>query len=552
VLAQISLRTGNADAASRECEAALARLAGLEFPALAFQGNFLMGQIAESAGRRDVAYTSYQAAREALESLRSSLRGEELKIAFMKNKLEVYEALVDICLRRDAGDSGEEAFRYMEQAKSRSLMDLLFSGSRAFAAEDPGQSALVRQVRNLREELNWYYHRIEQEHLRTEEKSPQRIQHLQEEARIRENEFLRALQECPPTEPESAAIRPAAPASVESVQAALLPGTALLEYFSVRDRFFAAFITRENLRIVPLTPVSRVRELLRLLQFQLSKFRLGGDYVATFQQSLLEATNAHLSELYEELLAPILHGWRGEHLIVVPHGVLHYLPFHALFDGGKYVIDALRVSYAPSATIYTHCHQKAANVQGPCLILGVPDANAPHILDEVQAVASSVSTTELFVGDRATLELLKEKGAHSRIIHIAAHGNFREDNPMFSNIRLGGSFLSLYDLYNLRLPAELVTLSGCATGLNAVATGDELLGLVRGLLFAGAQTLLLTLWEVHDKSAAQFMKAFYGMLQTTGNKAESLQRAMLQLRESHPHPYFWAPFLLVGKVFPTV
>ena len=97
------------------------------------------------------------------------------------------------------------------------------------------------------------------------------------------------------------------------------------------------------------------------------------------------------------------------------------------------------------------------------------------------------------------------------------------------------------------MPAELIALSGCATGLNSVAAGDELLGLVRGLLYAGAQSLLLTLWDVHDKTTAEFMKSFYGHLRECGNKAVALQKAMLRLRESQPHPYYWAPFLLVGK-----
>jgi CHAT domain-containing protein len=118
---------------------------------------------------------------------------------------------------------------------------------------------------------------------------------------------------------------------------------------------------------------------------------------------------------------------------------------------------------------------------------------------------------------------------------------------MFSGIRLGDSYMNLYDLYNLRLPAELVTLSGCATGLNVIAPGDELLGLVRVLLYAGAQSLLLSLWDVHDESTAEFMKLFYRSLTDHGDKAVALQAAMKELREHYPHPYYWAPFVIIGK-----
>jgi CHAT domain-containing protein len=118
---------------------------------------------------------------------------------------------------------------------------------------------------------------------------------------------------------------------------------------------------------------------------------------------------------------------------------------------------------------------------------------------------------------------------------------------MFSSIRLGNSLLSLFDLYQLEFNAELVTLSGCGTGMNVVIGGDELIGLVRGLLYAGAQTLMVSLWEVHDQSTAEFMRDFYTAYRELPNKAQALQRAVVNLRQKRPHPYYWAAFCLVGK-----
>ena len=122
---------------------------------------------------------------------------------------------------------------------------------------------------------------------------------------------------------------------------------------------------------------------------------------------------------------------------------------------------------------------------------------------------------------------------------------------MFSGIRLGDGYLNLYDLYQIRLPARLVTLSGCATGMNFVSAGDELLGLQRGLFCAGATTLLLSLWDVHDESTSALMQEFYKNYIKAGNMAGALQSAMKQLRQQHPHPYFWAPFVLIGKLAET-
>ena len=119
---------------------------------------------------------------------------------------------------------------------------------------------------------------------------------------------------------------------------------------------------------------------------------------------------------------------------------------------------------------------------------------------------------------------------------------------MFSSIRLGDGLLSVYDLYQLRLSAELVTLSGCGTGLSVVVGGDEQIGLMRGLLYAGARAVLLTLWDAYDSSTADFMKTFYGHLQKGWSKARAAQQGMWELRERHPHPFYWAPFALTGNV----
>jgi CHAT domain-containing protein len=542
------LRTEDIDQAFRHGNTALEKLVELEAPVLSYQTNLLMGNIYSVAGNRDKAYASYQTARQILETLRSGLRAEELKIAFISNRLEVYENLVELCLDRNADSAAtEEAFTYIEQAKSRSLMDLFVRPTPVLSQGEPGQSDLVRSIRDLREELNWYYNLIEREQLQPEVRSPERIATLQEEARTREKELMRMLQEATETDAEQAGLQTSTNVPLATIRAAIPPDTLLVEYFRIRDRILVCLLGRETLEVVPVTLETRVAGFLRLLQFQLSKFRFDPQYLQTFQDSLIQATEAHLKKLYDELVAPIAQHLNAGHLIFVPHGLLHYVPFHALFDGRQHLIDRYTVSYAPSASIYAMCQARSADSSGPSLVLGIPDPQAPAILEEVQAVTNILSQSEVFLGEQATEDILRSRGPNSRVIHIATHGHFRQDNPMFSAIRLGGSFLSLYDLYQLRLPVELITLSGCSTGLNVVAAGDELIGLARGLLHAGAQSLILSLWDVHDKSTAEFMSAFYGFLQQGKSKAAALQAAMLELRLSYPHPYQWAPFILVGK-----
>lgn len=548
LLGRLALRTGDFGAARAECSRAIEKLGKLEAPVLHYQAHFMMGETERALRNFGAAYESYQKAREALEALRSSLRGDEMKIAFMKNRLEVYESLVDLCLSDPLRkDSTEESFGYIELAKSRSLAELLMRHGPALPVEDEGQSTLVRRIREMREELNWYYHRIEIEQLRAEEPSPERIEKLQKEALAHENELLRALREIPAGDArESRGF--SATASLEAVRESLPPDAALIEYFALKEEFVAAVVTSKDLKIVPVTPISRAANLVRMLRFQMGKFRLGPQYTSTFEKNLLSATESHLGELHEEIFVPVREHLRGaRHLVIVPHGVLHYVPFHALFDGANYLTDSFTFSYAPSAGIYALCQNRDSKPPGPPLILGVPDERAPRIQEEVESIAQTLPTAQLILGAEAADEALRRQGARSRLIHIATHGQFRQDNPMFSGIRLGSSYLNLYDLYQLRLEAELVTLSGCATGLNVVAAGDELLGLIRGLLYAGAQSLLLTLWDVNDRSTTEFMSLFYAKLGDGPKTPLALQAATAEIRAKYAHPYYWAPFLLIGK-----
>jgi CHAT domain-containing protein len=549
LLARIAYQMKEFDEAQRETDIALKKLSGLQAPVLTHQTYFQLGQIAQARRNSTAAYGAFLEARNALEMLRSRLQGAELKISFVKDRLQVYEELVELCLRNEVGDDpAREALGYIESAKSRSVIEMIFPSSQTAPSSNSAKSGLVRRILDLREELNWYYHRIELEQLRPEERSRERIEDLQKQAQAHETELLRTLREVPASHQESNVVQASAPKSIEDIQSSLAEGVTLIEYYSVAEKVVAAVVTRNDIQIVPLTVIARMTGFLELLRFQLAKFRLGGDYPQRFAEPLLRATHGHLESLYKELIAPLRPLLKGRHLVIVPHGQLHFLPFHALRDGEEYLGDAFTISYAPSATVFALCQSKPRSEKKSTLILGVPDQRAPQILSEVQSVAGILPSPELFIGDRATGKVLRERGPECGLLHIATHGVYRQDNPVFSGVRLGDGYLNLYDLYQLKLGASLVTLSGCATGMNVVAAGDELIGLQRGLFAAGASTLMLSLWDVHDRSTAELMRLFYSNYIQTGSAANSLQTATQELRKQFPHPYFWAPFVLVGQL----
>ncbi|HZQ52371.1 MAG TPA: CHAT domain-containing tetratricopeptide repeat protein [Bryobacteraceae bacterium] len=547
LLTRTCLQSGEAGESAGHCNEALRVLEKFDSPMLCYQAYFLRGQIQEACGEPENAYNSYQEARAALEALRSSLERDELKIGLMRNRLEVYTRLIQLCLDRASGESSaEEALSYIEAAKSRTLRDLIL-GEAQPSDVSYADTETDQHVRELRKDLNWYYHRIEREQLSQEAATAEDLDALKNRARQCEHELLRFLIEAPASTGVAAALRGSSTTTLSQIRNALGPMAALLEYFALGEQIFVAVVARELIKIVPLSAAQTLARRLRMLQFQFSKFRLDRDYVARFRSSLIKATQAHLAALYDNLIAPVDSLLPARDLVVVPYGPLHSLPFHALFDGSSYLIDRFTVSYAPSASIFTHSHRDMEERKGRPLILGVDDSEMPLIREEVQSIAAVLPDARLLFGPDATEQALREYGYESRLIHIASHGYFRQDNPMFSSIKLADSYVNLYDLYHMNLPVDLLTLSGCVTGLNTVTEGDELLGLTRGLLYAGARSLLLSLWDVDDRSTTEFMKDFYGQLTLGRRKADAVRTAMLNLRERYAHPYYWAPFKLTGR-----
>jgi CHAT domain-containing protein/predicted negative regulator of RcsB-dependent stress response len=548
LLARIHLGAGRTEEALRDCVGAMARLDQAESPALSYQAYFVFGLIQEKLGDSEGARTAYQQAHQRLENLRSHLKAEEMKIAFLKDKLAIYESLVRMSLA-DAPSPGslEAAFIYIEQAKSRSLADLIaFRGSSLPNPREVHHGSMQR-ISDLRDELNWYTRAIQMLESGANMLKTVHLDKLRRAVRQCEARLVEAVAGLRVEDKEFANLEGARSIDLDSIRAALPADALLLQYYRVEDVYYACLLSRTQLKIVPTGSASQLRRVLQLLRFQLSKFRLGPDYVRTFDRGLRAATDEHLREFYRQLIAPIARDLTAENLIICPHEFLHYLPFHALLDGDTYLCDRHSICYSPSASVYYLCCNKTGTARGGALVMGIPDPTAPFIEDEVKAVSAVLPGAEVFLGSAATLDVLRQKGAGSRFIHIATHGWFRQDNPMFSSISLGNSQLSLFDLYHLSLPAELVTLSGCGTGLNVVVGGDELLGLKRGLLYAGAEGVLLTLWDVHDQSTAGFMQLFYRHLQHGSDKAKAARQAMMEIRAAYPHPFYWAPFVLVGK-----
>jgi CHAT domain-containing protein len=255
------------------------------------------------------------------------------------------------------------------------------------------------------------------------------------------------------------------------------------------------------------------------------------------------------------------------HLTIVPFGPLHGLPFHALHDGSHYLVENFQFNYLPACNILTHLdafrtkkeiHPVESKVYARLpIVLGYSENGLlQRVRDEAQAIAALLHG-DCYLEEEATIARLIERAPGSPIIHLATHGRVRLDAPNFSYLRLADGQLNAIDAFSLNLrDCELVTLSGCETGLSFSGGGDEQLGLGRAFLTAGAASLVMSLWPVEDASTNELMRLFYQNLLKGGTRAEALRAAQCDLLHRTPptyaHPYFWAAFRLVGDIGPLM
>ncbi len=213
-------------------------------------------------------------------------------------------------------------------------------------------------------------------------------------------------------------------------------------------------------------------------------------------------------------------------LVIIPHDLLHYVPFHALFDGEHYLIQKKAIAYAPSATILQHVLTRSSPVmvESPH-VFGLADTTIPFAQAEAATVAALFPDTHLHIGEQATVASFLHSHRHAAFLHISTHATFRSDNPTFSALKLADGWVTVNDIYEMDGLAPLVTLSACETGRHKVQVGDELLGLCRGFLNTGVNSLIVSQWAVDDNSTAQLMRYFYQELQKGKPVYQALQTA---------------------------
>lgn len=355
--------------------------------------------------------------------------------------------------------------------------------------------------------------------------------------------LLDVVRERVPLEGGGAPLRDAVP-DLGQLSSALGEGDVLVEFHSLDDRLLAWVVRRGGIRGYQLA-VGRDKLGERVQALRTSIFRRRPDSAALGRE--LHAL------LIEPLgLAP------DEHLLVVPHGPLHYLPFQALHDGRGYLAEHHTVAYAPSAGIGLQLSRRRRQADARLVAFGNPRNEAQYALPaaarEVRSIAALFPENAVYLESAASTRQFRQSAGQGSVLHLAAHAQVDLVDPLESRILLAPEerdtgFLNARDVYGVNLRhTALVTLSACESGLGRIERGDEIVGFTRSFLSAGASALLVSLWPVSDESTELLMTVLYRELAAGKDAAQALQAAQMAVRAQpkFAHPFFWAPFDLVG------
>jgi len=480
-------------------------------------------RLARRAGDAKLTEELLKEAVDVIEKQRATINTETGRIGYVGDKQAVYQELISVLC---AGNRAAEAFEYVERAKGRALVDLLASQTKITAH---GKDTVhIKQTINQLAQVEKSTATVADPNIRSDTAGTRAV-------------VLKLKKELITQDPEYASLVSVADVDIKTIQAHLKADEAILEYYSTGKDWYAFVLRRDGIWVNKLNGARLEKS---VLDFRETLALVGSnEYVA------------HAKTLYRKIFAPVAGRIAAQKLIIVPHGVLHYIPFNALLSEKNFLIDRYQIRILPSASVLAILKNKTRTDKQPALILGNPDLKNPeydlkYAEEEARSLARIIPRATILLRDNARANVIHEKGYQYRIIHFAAHGVFNQENPLNSAILLAGDgtsegLLRAGDLYQLRLNNDLVTLSACETALSVISKGDDIIGFTRGFLYAGARSIVSSLWKVDDKATRDLMVAFYERIPRM-EKDKALREAQLNVKKRYPHPFYWAAFQLTG------
>ena len=470
-----------------------------------------IGSLYHSINELEKAAALYEKSIDLLEKMREYSEREEIQMRFTGEREDVYGSMIAALLELNDID---RVFQYIERAKAYTLTNLL-EKKRLFTQKE------FIEYQNLKTACDILYSRKIRSIHWPDELNAQLVRNqklLQEKKEKIQVEYQ-----------ENADVSRFDTVDAQDIEK-VLGDSIVIEYYVFIDGV-CAVILGKNVKAVEV--IGFTSDTVR--RFDREKF------IKKFMErkwSLLRDT----SEMYTILFLPLEKYLKdGQHICIVPHGVLHYVPFHALFDGEQYLIEKYKISYSPSASVLTYCMGRNIKKSYHYFVTGGKNR---FMEEEAHEIASILKTK---VHEPSKM-IFKENCSNKDIIHVACHGKFFVNDPFGSCIVFQDEPLDAQRIFNLDIQADVVVLSACETGVNEVGGGDEIIGLTRAFLAAGAKSLVHSLWPVFGTSTKELMVNFHNNLLHGQSKMDALRNAQLDMlhTDRFKKPFHWAPFVLVG------
>jgi CHAT domain-containing protein len=468
---------------------------------------------------------------EVSKKISANLVEEHLKINYVSEMSKIYDILIPVCLKLSRF---EAALKYAEESKSRSQHELMA------ATEIIPKIEMTNEIEQLLSDEKKCLDRLQQIQMRYLETTAVEVE--PDEAFKISNKLSSIYERLERFIPQYVSLRRAEPLTLDGIKqllSSLGKNVVLIEYYLTNDNLIIFTISTSDYELHVKPIVISSDELFKYIEYfdeEVVRFRVTGK------------TSDRWLELSKFLIEPIAQFIPPSSTIYfVPHRVLHYIPLHALELNGEPLIVNHPVAYSSSASILNLCLHKGTDKRQTCAAYGIKPFDI-----EAKKIAEFFNTKP-YLNEDATCKAVLEN-QNKDIIHLSCHGEFDLDHPHKSGIMLFDGPLTVKDLIKMHLKTELVTLSACSTGLSKYTHGNEMVGLIRAVLYAGAPSVIVSLWPVYGPSTELLMHEFYAQFtgqndnQKCYDKVVSMQQAQIKLMEKYPHPFYWAPFILIGKL----
>lgn len=449
---------------------------------------------------------------------------------------EVYEQMVTALLLQN---NHEQAWDFSEQAKLRQMVDSLGFLNLPYSKRQSVE--LIGELKELKNQILNHKVKLDEE-LRKRADAFNKWQLENKSLRARYKQKLDLLEK---SDINASAFLKTKTANLRQVRKKIAPQQGLISYFVLADELLIFLLSKDRFIL------KRVKLERETLKRKLADFSTIMEHYS--------AIHFMANNLYELLIKPLEPDLVGlTSLGLSPHRHLHQLAFTSLYDGKQYLLERFDLFFLETLSsvlkiprqphIWSGAKTRIMAFADPVL---VDKEKLPFARREVEAFSRYFNKVDSFVGENAKKSKLQNLKNAYDVLHIASHGHFVENAPQLSSLHFSGptneSKLQTQEVFSLKKVPYLVTLSACESGLKSLNQGEPTIGLERAFFYAGARSLVSSLWRIDDVASAVVMKRFYRYLAEGFPLSKALQRSQLQVKEYFEHPAYWASFKLSGS-----